>query len=82
MQNNILKNYIEQSGLSLRELSEKSGKNISRLSRAQNSTKPSIELTFELAISLGEKSLTVEGYEASLKRYIKLENVPLNGLKP
>ena len=37
MQNNILKNYIEQSGLSLRELSEKSGINISRLSRAQNS---------------------------------------------
>jgi len=81
MQNNILKNYIEQSGLSLRELSEKSGINISRLSRAQNSIKPSIELTFELAVSLGQKTLTVEGNEVKLGIYLKLENVPLNGLK-
>jgi len=73
MQNNILKNYIEQSGLSLRELSEKSGINISRLSRAQNSKRLSTDITLELSFALKYTKVSIKGIENGKEVFLNLE---------
>jgi len=73
MQNNILKNYIEQSGLSLRELSEKSGINISRLSRAQNSKRLSTDITLELSFALKDTKVSIKGIENGKEVFLNLE---------
>lgn len=73
MQNNILKNYIEQKGLPLRELSEKSGINISRLSRASNSKRRSVDITLELAFALGDTKVSVNGIESGKESYLSFE---------
>lgn len=73
MQNNILKNYIEQSGLSLRELSEKSGINISRLSRAQNSKRLSTDITLEVVFALKQPKVSIKGIENGKEVFLNLE---------